>query len=236
MYGAISGVSNMTNVAYQISSTSSGVSIAAALISVNGQNFYLATIPFETRSVGGISLGAPTPNTLPLNPAQTTFARHATVNGTNAAIVYASSGSTNTFTFGPADRGRVDRVDLALSPPPTFAQWVAQYGLPSNSNPNSDPTHKGMTLMQQYVANLNPNDPNSTFKFLGIQPSTAGVQLQWSSAAGEVYALQQGTSLTGPFNLVQSNLVATPGTNTFTIPMPTNSASLFLRVVVQQGD
>ena len=236
MYGAIADASSTTNVTWQISSTSTSASIGASLININGQNLYLATIPFETRSLGGLSLGAPTPNILALNPTPTTYARQARLNGTNAVIVYASSGSTNSFTFGPGDRGRVERVDLALSPSPTFAQWLAQYGLPSNSSPNSDPTHKGLTLMQQYLAGLNPNDLNSTFKSIGIQPGPQGVQIQWTSAAGETYGLLQGTSLTGPFTVVQSNIVATPGTNAFIISMPTNSTSLFLRVVVQQGD
>jgi hypothetical protein len=236
IYGVVSNTTNVADVTWLVSSTSSSVSVAASLININGQNFYLATIPFETRSLGGISLGAPAPNTLSLNPTPTSYARQATVNGTNACIIYASSGSTNTFTFGPADRGGVERVDLAVSPPPTFAQWLTQYGLPANSNPNSDPTHKGMTLLQQYIAGLNPIDPNSIFKFVGIQPNQEGLQVQWSSAAGELYALQQAISPAGPFSIVQSNIVATPGTNTFVLPMPPNGTSLFLRVVVQPPD
>src|SRR6266478_7676968 len=91
MYGIVSGTTDLSNVTWQMSSTSSGLSIASTLINVNGQNFYLATIPFETRSIGGMSLGAPTPNTLALNSVPTTYARLATVNGTNATIIYASS-------------------------------------------------------------------------------------------------------------------------------------------------
>lgn len=152
MYGAVSNFAEASitsgAVVWHVSSSSSAVSVNPAMINVNGQPFYFATVPFETRSVGGVKIGAPTPNTLPLASTPTTFARLATVNGTNATIVYASSGSTDTFTFGPADRRRIEQVDLAVSPPLTFAQ----YGLPADSNPNSDPTHKGMTLMQQYLA------------------------------------------------------------------------------------
>jgi hypothetical protein len=204
------------------------------MINVNGQNFYVAIVPFETRSIGGNPIGAATPNTLALNSTVTTYARLATVNGTNAAIVYASSGSTNTFTFGPADRGRIERVDLSVSPPVTFAQWLAQYGLPANADPNSDPTHKGMTLMQQFIAGLNPNDPNSLLKFVGILPVPQGVQVQWSSVADTTYTLQQAKSLNGPFIAVQTNIIGTPGTNTFTVSMPTNTTTLFLRILVNQ--
>jgi hypothetical protein len=236
MYGAVCGSNTLASVSWRVSSTSSSVSVNSTLINVNSRNFYITTIPFETRSIGGVSLGASTPNTLPLNPVPTAHARQATVNGTNATIVYASSGITNSFSFGPADRGRAERVDLSVSSPLTFAQWLAQYGLPANSDPNSDPTHKGISLMQQYIANLNPNDPNSTFNFIGIQPVSQGIQIQWSSAAGEVYALLQGTSLSGPFSTVQGNIVATPGTNAFIVPMPSNSTSIFFRIVVQQGE
>jgi hypothetical protein len=223
-------------VTWQISSGSAGISVNSAAINVNGQYSYVATIPFETRSIGGIPIGGPTPNTLALNSTPTTYARLATVNGTNASIVYASSGSSNTFTFGPADRGRSERVDLAVSPSQTFGQWLTQYGLPAGSGPNSDPTHKGMTLGQQYIAGLNPNDPNSLFQFVGILPVQQGVQVLWSSVAGKLYSLEQGVSLNGPFSVLQSNIVATAGTNSFVVPMPTNGATLFLRVLVEQSN
>jgi len=237
IYGAVlngSGGPSPTNINWQISSGSASISANSFTININGQNFYIATVPFETRSIGGNSIGAATPNTLALNSTPTTYARLATVNGTNAAIVYASSGSANTFTFGPADRGRIERVDISVSPPLTFAQWLALYGLPANSNPNSDPTHKGMTLMQQFIAGLNPNDPNSLFQFVGIQPVANGVEVLWSSVADKTYTLQQGPSLNGPFTVVQTNIIGTPGTNTFSLPMPTNGTTLFLRILVSQ--
>ena len=218
-------------VTWQVSSTLSSLSVTPAIININNQNFYITTVPFETHIIGGNIIGVATPNTLDLNSTPTTYSRFATVNGTNAAIVYASSGMTNTFTFGPTDRGRIERVDLAVSPPLTFVQWLEYYGLSTNSCQNC-PTSKGMTLMQQFIAGLNPTNANSLFQFVGIQPGASGIQVQRSSVANETYTLQQGISLNGPFTAVQSNIVGTPGTNTFTIPMPTNSATLFLRVVV----
>jgi hypothetical protein len=237
MYGTLS-ISNGTplssaTVTWQVSSLSS-VFLRSAMLNVNGQYFYIATVPFETRSIDGQPIGEPTPDTLALNSTPTTYARLATVNGTNATVVYALSGLPNTFTFGPADRGRIERVDLAASPAQTFAQWLAQYGLPATTDPSSDPTHKGMTLEQQFIAGLNPNDPNSLFQFVGIQPVASGVQVLWSSVAGKLYSLQQGTSANGPFTTLQTNIVAAPGTNSFFVSMPTNSASLFLRVLVEQ--
>ena len=171
MYGAISNsIGTPAGPSWQISSTSSSISVNSATLSVNGQSFYIAIVPFETRSIGGVTIGPATPNTLPLSSTATTYARLATVNGTNVAIVHSSSGSSSTFTFGPAHRGRIERVDLAVSPPQTFAQWLAQYGLPANSDPNSDPRHKCMGLMQEYIADVYPNDPNFLFKFVSILP------------------------------------------------------------------
>jgi hypothetical protein len=235
MYGSISNtIAGASGVLWQISSTSASISVNPAKINVNGQNFYVATVPFETRSIGGVPIGPATPNTLPLNSIPTTYARLATVNGTNATIVYASSGSTNTFTFGPADRGRIERVDLAVSPPQTFAQWLAQYGLSANSIPTSDPTHKGMTLMQQFIAGLNPNDPSSTFQFVDILPVAQSIEVVWSSVLGKTYTLQQGVSINGPFSPLQADIVGTAGTTAFIVPMPTNGTAIFLRVLVNR--
>jgi hypothetical protein len=238
MYGAISNASGSSfisgAVVWQVSSSSSAIAVSPAKININGEPFYVATIPFETRFIGGKTIGTATPNTLPLASSPTSFARLASVNGTNAIITYASSGTNNSFTFGPADRGRIERVDLSVLRPLSFVQWLAQYGLPVNSDPNSDPTDKGMTLMQQFIAGLNPNDPHSLFQFVGIQPVGNGVQVLWSSVADKTYTLQQGSGLNGPFTAVQTNIIGTPGTNTFNIPTPTNGASLFLRILVNQ--
>ena len=235
LYGAISASRIPASVEWQVSSTSSAVSINSTLVNVNGQNYYLALIPFETRSVGSVPLGTPTPNALPLNSTPTTYTRHATVNGTNAAIGDGSSGNSDTFTFGPADRGRVERVDLALSPPPTFTNWLAQYNLPINSDPNFVSTNKGMTLMQQYLAGLDPNNTKSMFQIIGILPTQQSVQIQWASAAGIVYALEQGNSVSGPFSVLQSNIVATPGMNQFDVPATGVATNLFFRITVQEG-
>jgi hypothetical protein len=236
MYGTVSNMEGtpveFETVVWQLSSSSSAVSVDSRTLNVNGQLFYIATVPFETRLTAGIGIGSATPNILPLMSTATTFARLAKVNGTNANISYASIGSSNTFTFGPADRGRIERVDLSMTVPMTFGQWLAQYGLPGNSNPNSDPTHKGMTLMAQFIAGLNPNDPKSLLQLIGIQPMVQEIQIRWLSQPGKLYSVQEGRAPNGPFTLLQDNIVATLGTNLFIIPMPTNTVTLFVRVFV----
>ena len=99
------------SVVWNISDGSSSASIAATMVNVNGQTFYVARIPFETRLAGGQSL-TPSPNTLPLTQTATTFKRSAKAFGTNATIL---PPALETFSFAAADCGRIERVDLRVS-------------------------------------------------------------------------------------------------------------------------
>jgi len=180
-------------------------------------------VPFETRSIAGVATLPETANTLELTAAGATYTRSATVNGVAATLL----GSTN-FTFGPADRGRVDRVDLQVNlAVSTFAQWLAYYGLPPNSATNSDPTHKGMTLWEDYIAGTDPTNPNSLFKMeINAKPlllggQLAGITIQWDSVAGKTYGVYRSLSLGQTFQAVQTNVTATAPVNSF----PDNTAS-----------
>jgi hypothetical protein len=75
---------------------------------VNGQFFYIARIPFETRFAGNLTF-SPTTNTLPLTASTTVFTRAATVDG--VAATFGPSASTN-FTFSKANRGRTVAADV----------------------------------------------------------------------------------------------------------------------------
>jgi hypothetical protein len=187
------------------------VSVTTPLTDITGQYSYALRVPFASVLGSGT---LPT-NTLQLNSTATSYVRtnaFLTVNGTNYPASL-SAPALGTFTFGPGDRGREDRVDLSVSAPATFAEWLVEFGLPASSGPNSDPTMKGMTLMEQYIAGLNPNDPKSFLQFVHIQPDEQGIELFWSSVAGRLYTLEQGSAVNGPFTFLQTNILATPGTN-----------------------
>jgi hypothetical protein len=190
------------------------------LVSVNGQVFYLLRVPFETRSIPGTPSFAATPNTLELMATAATYTRAAKVNGTNATL----QGSA-TFTFGLADRGRIDRVDLTVAPGRgTFLQWLAQYGLPADTDPNADPLNKGMTYFQQYIAGTNPLDPNSVFKLINIQPGlSGGITLQWSSVIGQTYTIFR--SSTARTNATQYTQVGGPVHATDTLAQYSDSTA-----------
>ena len=100
-------------VAWTITSGASAIVVKSQITVVNGQGNYIAQIPFETRLVSSTSLSA-TSNTLELKSTATSYNRSVTVNGVNATIASSSRGTLGSFTFGTADRGMVERVDLTL--------------------------------------------------------------------------------------------------------------------------
>jgi hypothetical protein len=122
MYGAVRNAANANarlttgTLTWTISPPSgSPVTVTTALTDISGQYSYALRVPFES-VVGSSTLS---PNALQLNSTATSYVRtnvFLTVNGTNYPATL-SSPALSTFTFGPADRGRLDEVDLAVTAP-----------------------------------------------------------------------------------------------------------------------
>jgi hypothetical protein len=222
-------------VTWRISNQTDSASVAASIIGVNTQFFYIAFIPLETRTAGGQTFPGST-NTLGLPAASTTCTRAAMVGGTNATIVFSSLGMSDTFTLGPGSRGLIERVDLAIgtAPAQTFAQWLAGWGLPPNTDPNADPLGKGMTYYQQFIAGTDPLDKNSVFAFVDIKPGPQGLNIVWASFAGRSYTVESSAGLGGGFAPLQQHIAAVPPLNTFTDTTATGQNPRFYRVVVEQ--
>jgi hypothetical protein len=225
-------------VTWQITNQTDSVSISVSIISVNEQFFYVAFVPMETRTIGGQTFSA-SANALGLPAAPSTFSRSATVGGTNATIVFSSRGTLNTFTLGPGDRGVIERVDLQIGVGETFAQWLAQYGLPPTTDPNADPLGKGMTYYQQFIAGTDPANKNSVFEIVDIRPDAQGLNLIWTSFTNKLYTLERVDSLNGGFVnssnfiLLQQHIVASPPLNTFRDVNGTGPGQHFYRVRVE---
>jgi len=226
---------NAGQVTWQITNLTDSVSVSASIIGVNTQFFYIAYIPLETRTAGGQVFPAST-NTLGLSTSPVACTRTATVAGTNATIVFSSLGLSNSFTLGPGSRGLVERVDLAIGagPAQTFAQWLASWGLPANTNPNADPLGKGMTYYQQFIAGTDPTDKNSVFEVVDITPAAQGLGIVWTSFAGRVYTLEFSPALNGSFTPLQQHIAAAPPLNTYTDTAATGPGPRFYRVLVEQ--
>jgi sugar lactone lactonase YvrE len=76
--------------------------------------------------------------------------------------------------------------------------WALQNFGTVNINPNADPTGKGMTLLQDYLAGTNPNNSNDVLEITGIGFGTVTpdyTTLQWSSKPSRDYAVQHRETL-----------------------------------------
>jgi hypothetical protein len=106
-----------TSVQWQISSPSEGVTINATIVVVNGQPFFVARVPFESRTVGTQNFSK-TPGVLGLTTSPTTYNRSASCDGLPATILSSSLSHGPSFTFSSADRGVVERVVLGVNKAP----------------------------------------------------------------------------------------------------------------------
>jgi hypothetical protein len=122
MYGAVHNIANANarlttgTLTWTISPPSGPpVTVTAALTDISGQYSCALRVPFETL-IGSVTLS---PNALALNSTATSYVRtnvFLTVNGTNYPATI-SAPALGTFTFGSADRGRLEEVDLTVTAP-----------------------------------------------------------------------------------------------------------------------
>lgn len=121
-----------------------------------------------------------------------------------------------------------------LAPDGLPIPWLLTYFGTTNVNPNADPTGKGMTIGQDYLAGTNPNDSNSVLRITAYSfaPGGTSAALTWLSEPTRLYYIQKNVTL-GSSNWMDSGLglIAPSGgattTDSFT---DTNAPDRFYRV------
>jgi hypothetical protein len=101
--------------------------------------------------------------------------------------------------------------------------WEKQYSVPAGMNPNSDPTGKGYSILQDYLAGTNPNDSDDYLHITAISANDGGSTnlLTWTSNPTRLYYVQTRTNLT--FGAWSTNIV-TLGTDVV-VPDPGSSTA-----------
>lgn len=184
------------------------VAVAATWIVVNGEAFYAALVPFETRFAGTPQALASTPNTFALSVSPAAFSRQAALNGRPVDFARPEQAA---YTFGAADRGRLDRVDLVLREAPgAFEEWIARFaGIPAHlRSADGDADGDGADNRREFLAGTDPSDPASVFRMeSGWRPEVtpegfAGIVIEWSSVSGGRYVVERSSDLGRAFTRV----------------------------------
>jgi hypothetical protein len=63
------------------------------------------------------------------------------------------------------------------------------------------------TILEAYIAGLDPNDPDSKF-LTSVRQSSPPAVLEWNANSGRVYSVYYSTNLLNGFQLFETNITA----------------------------
>lgn len=122
----------------------------------------------------------------------------------------------------------------ALAPNGLPVAWLLSNFGTTNVNANADPTGKGMTIRQDYLAGTDPNNAVSILRITdgNVTPGGTSATLTWNSVVSRYYTIQKTTGLSSPVWTDSGlGLVAPSGDYTTTAGFSdTNAPARFYRV------
>jgi len=125
----------------------------------------------------------------------------------------------------------------ALAPNGLPIAWLLTYFGTTNVNPNADPTGKGMTIAQDYLAGTDPNNVNSILAITAESFSAGGTSatLTWDSVPTRFYYIQETSNLvSGNWTDNRVGLVSPQGLTTTSSFTDTDAANRFYRIQAVQ--
>lgn len=202
------------------------------IVTVESQSYYIVQIPFETRTVAGGPALTPTPNTLALPAAETTYTVTAKV-GTTAATL--PTGKT-TLIYSAQSQGLIDRIDLSLGGE-TYEQW-SQRIFGSLVSKTDDADGDGRTNYEEYLAGTDPKNANSRLTVKTFTPLPGGgMSFTWDTITGKTYRIERSTSLTpSQWSVLQDNIEGDGTLKTFSDSAPASDPHQFYRIAVTPDD
>lgn len=149
--------------------------------------------------------------------------------------IYTNTATTNFYGFTLQGTNAVIAVYALLPPHGTPIPWLISYGFTTNfANAELlDPNGNGLAVWQDYLAGLNPLDPNSTFD-VQIASSQNSPQIVFPTVIGRTYRIDWAVSPDGNWTVLRDGIVGTGGDVTFTDDRNlTGVSAMYYRVVVE---
>lgn len=207
------------------------------LTNINDQFSFIVRLACESLEPGV----AASSETLTLIGTPTTYLRtNVTLNGQPLAL----SAAAGQFPLALTDRGRLERIDLLVGTLPLDSDgngvadaWEQQYFGRIGVDPNADPDGDGLNNLREYRAGTNPNNGQSRFEVVEINPVLGGFQLLWSSEPLRTYRVRRSTTLlnsTANYQVIGSGLLATPPFNQFVDTTAAGGSQSFYLIQVEE--